>query len=61
MSKQKPQVAVVMGSDSDWPVMPESIKLLTVLGIACEARVISAHRTPEMAASFAKKAEKSGV
>ena len=61
MTRQKPLVTVVMGSDSDWPIMQESIKLLKKLGIPCEARVISAHRTPEAAASFAKKAEKSGV
>jgi phosphoribosylaminoimidazole carboxylase PurE protein len=61
MAKQKPMVTVVMGSDSDWPVMQESIKLLKALGIPCEARVISAHRTPETAEKFAKGAEKAGM
>lgn len=61
MAKKKPVVAVVMGSDSDWPVMQESVKLLRRLDVPCQARVISAHRTPETAAGFAKKAERSGV
>lgn len=61
MAKRKTVVTVVMGSDSDWPVMQESVKLLKRLGIPCEARVISAHRTPEVAADLAKQAEKTGV
>ena len=61
MAKQKPLVAVVMGSDSDWPVVKETVGLLKELKIPREVRVISAHRTPEAAAGFAMSAEKSGV
>lgn len=61
MAKKKTVVGVVMGSDSDWPVMQEAVKLLDELGIPCEARVISAHRTPGTAADYAKNAEKSGL
>lgn len=61
MAKIKPVVGVVMGSDSDWPVMQEAVRLLGELKIPCEARVISAHRTPVAAGDFAHKAEKSGM
>ncbi len=50
-----------MGSDSDWPIMKETVALLNKLKIPCEARVISAHRTPETAAKYARNAEKSGL
>ena len=61
MTRQKPLVTVVMGSDSDWPVMQESIELLKKLGIPCEARVISAHRTPTRLTSFLTDAEERGI
>jgi phosphoribosylaminoimidazole carboxylase PurE protein len=61
MAERQTVVTVVMGSDSDWPVMRESIALLKELGVPCEARVISAHRTPEAAAAFARDAEENGV
>ncbi len=61
MAPQKSDVVVLMGSDSDWPVMQEAVKLLKNLAIPCEARVISAHRTPETAGEFAKGAEVDGV
>ena len=46
MSKSKPLVAIVMGSNSDWPVMEKSAKILEDFGIPYEAKVVSAHRTP---------------
>ena len=55
------QVAVVMGSDSDLPVVSETIKLLDEFGVACEVRVLSAHRTPEEVRTFAMKAAGRGV
>lgn len=61
MAKKKAVVSVVMGSDSDWSVMQEAIKLLGKLCVPCEARVISAHRTPQAAAEYAKSAAKSGL
>ena len=56
-----PVVAVVMGSDSDWPVMKETALLLKKLRIPFAVRVLSAHRAPEEAGEFARKAEKEGI
>ena len=52
----KPKVAVVMGSTSDWPVMQHASEYLEQFGVAWEARVVSAHRTPDLLAEFAKQA-----
>jgi len=57
----KPIVAIVMGSDSDLPVMSEAARMLANFGITYEMSVMSAHRTPDKAASFAKNAGKNGV
>lgn len=57
MSKK---VAVIMGSDSDLPVVAPAIKRLKSLGLAVEAHVMSAHRTPTAAAEFAKAAKENG-
>ncbi len=54
------KVAIVMGSDSDAPVMAKAVKVLEGYGIPYEAHVYSAHRTPEQAATFAKKAKENG-
>jgi 5-(carboxyamino)imidazole ribonucleotide mutase len=54
-------VGIVMGSESDLPTMCEAKKVLDELGVACELRVLSAHRTPEEAATFAREAEGRGV
>ena len=54
------KVAVIMGSDSDLPVVDESIKKLRAFGIPVEAHVMSAHRTPEKAAAFAAAAADNG-
>jgi phosphoribosylaminoimidazole carboxylase PurE protein len=61
MTRTKPVVGVVMGSDSDWPVMKETVALLNQLKVPSEVRVISAHRTPGEAAAFARGAERSGI
>ena len=58
MSEKK--VAVIMGSDSDWPVVEKAVKQLRELGIGVEARIMSAHRTPEQAREFALCARKNG-
>ena len=60
MAKRKASVAVVMGSDSDWPVMKETVALLDALQVPHDVRVISAHRTPDAAAKFGKGAERAG-
>lgn len=54
-------VGVLMGSDSDWPVMRETVATLRQLGIACEARVLSAHRTPDEAAEYLRSAAGRGL
>lgn len=56
-----PKVAIVMGSDSDFPVLVPCIKVLKEFGIEVDVNVISAHRTPEEAEVFAKSAEKNGI
>src|SRR6202162_5815157 len=53
-------VAIVMGSDSDWPVMQEAATVLEELGISFEVDVISAHRTPDEMLAFARGAVNSG-
>lgn len=57
MSKK---VAVIMGSDSDWPVVKAACAQLTEFGIPYEAHILSAHRTPAAAAEFARDARKNG-
>ena len=58
---QKPEVTIVMGSDSDWPLLEESANTLTRFGVLYEVRVISAHRTPDAAATYARKAAGQGI
>ena len=53
-------VAIIMGSDSDWPVMEEAAKALDSFGISCTAEVVSAHRMPEEMVEFAKNAATKG-
>lgn len=59
--KNKPLVSIVMGSDSDLPVMKEVGDTLDKFSISYEVRISSAHRTPERTASFAKGAKKKGI
>ncbi len=54
------KVAVIMGSDSDWPVVKSSCDTLRAFGIPYEAHIFSAHRTPEDAAQFARDARNNG-
>ena len=56
-----PLVGVVMGSKSDWGTMEHCVATLESLGIECEVRVLSAHRTPHVAAEFAQTAEARGI
>ena len=57
----KPEVAIVMGSDSDLGVMEETAAILRNFGIAFEITVASAHRTPRRAAEFAASARERGI
>lgn len=54
------KVAVIMGSDSDLPVVVQAIKKLESFGVECEVHVFSAHRTPHEASAFAADAQKNG-
>ena len=56
-----PHVGVIMGSDSDWPTMQCAADELRRFGVPFEARVVSAHRTPEAMRSYAKTAESRGL
>ena len=60
MSNQ-PLVGIVMGSDSDWPVMRACAETLKKFGIAYEAKVLSAHRTPDAALEYAATAQQRGM
>jgi phosphoribosylaminoimidazole carboxylase PurE protein len=57
----RPLVGIVMGSDSDLPVMAEAAKILGELGVHCETTIASAHRTPERAAEYARTAAARGL
>ncbi|MCX4304395.1 MAG: 5-(carboxyamino)imidazole ribonucleotide mutase [Acetatifactor sp.] len=58
--KNGPQVGIVMGSDSDMPVMAKAADILEELGISCEMRIISAHREPDVFYEYARTAEEKG-
>ena len=60
MAKNKPLVAIIMGSDSDWPIMKNVAEVLDDFNISFEAQVVSAHRTPDLMFKFAENAEKNG-
>jgi len=56
----KAEVAIIMGSQSDWPTMKHAADVLDELGIAFDARIVSAHRTPDRMYDFAKSAKDDG-
>ena len=60
MTKNKSLVAIIMGSDSDWPIMKHAAGVLDDFDISYEAQVVSAHRTPDLMFKFAEDAEKKG-
>jgi len=59
--QQKPVVGIVMGSDSDFPIMEETVKALKSFDIPHEVRVISAHRAPAQVMEYARTAQKRGL
>ena len=61
MKKQTPLVGIIMGSKSDWPTLKEAARVLDRVHIPYEAKVVSAHRTPDWMARYAKTAEKRGL
>lgn len=56
-----PQVAVIMGSQSDWEVMQQAAKVLKDFGVSCEAKVMSAHRTPDLVVEYVRAAPGRGT
>ena len=54
-------VAIIMGSRSDWPILRHAAEMLQSLGVAYEAKVVSAHRTPDRMYAFARSAQGRGV
>jgi 5-(carboxyamino)imidazole ribonucleotide mutase len=61
LNSNHPLVGVVMGSRSDWETLRHATEVLTELGIPFEARVVSAHRTPERLYQYAREAEERGL
>lgn len=61
MSEKKISVGIVMGSDSDWPTMQAAAVILKDFGVAFEARVVSAHRTPDLLFEYAEQAGPRGL
>ena len=61
MSNKHPVVGVVMGSDSDWPTMQAAAVILKDFGVPFEARVVSAHRTPDLLFEYAESAAARGL
>ena len=60
-NSETPVVGVIMGSQSDWPVMQKACDILDQLGVAFEARIVSAHRTPDRLFEYAKVAKGRGL
>lgn len=58
---KKPLVGIVMGSQSDWDVMQHAVNMVQQFGVACEAKVVSAHRTPDLLYRYAEEAEGRGL
>jgi len=61
VANNQPLVAIIMGSDSDWPVMKNAAQMLADFGVAYEAKVVSAHRTPDLMFDFAQTAASKGI
>ena len=57
----EPLVGVIMGSRSDWPTMKKAVEILDELGVPHEARIVSAHRTPDLMFEYAAEAEQRGL
>jgi 5-(carboxyamino)imidazole ribonucleotide mutase len=58
---ESPLVAIIMGSKSDWPTMKAAADTLSQLRIPFESRIVSAHRTPDLMAAYAKQAQTRGL
>lgn len=56
-----PQVGIIMGSKSDWPTMQKAAEMLEALGVSYEAKIVSAHRTPDLLYQYAETAAERGI
>ena len=56
-----PQVGIIMGSKSDWPTMQKAAEMLDELGMSYEAKIVSAHRTPDLLYQYAETASERGI
>ena len=61
MTSGQPRVGIIMGSQSDWPTLQRAAHVLDELGVAYETRIVSAHRTPDRLADYAKSAKPRGL
>ncbi len=61
MTQAQPLVGIIMGSNSDWPTMQAAAKVLAEFGVPYEARVVSAHRTPDLMFEYAEAARGRGL
>lgn len=61
MSEKNPVVGVIMGSQSDWEIMKATTDILEQLNVACEVKIISAHRTPKRLVEYAETASAKGL
>jgi 5-(carboxyamino)imidazole ribonucleotide mutase len=60
-NNEKPLVGIIMGSQSDWATMRHAAEMLSELGVPHEARIVSAHRTPDRMVAYAKSAKERGI
>lgn len=60
MSNKNPKAAVIMGSDSDLPIVRKTIEVLKKFGVEVEVNILSAHRTPDLTMAYARSAEQNG-
>lgn len=61
MNEKQPLVGIIMGSDSDWPTLQAAYEVCREFGVECEVRVVSAHRTPDDMAEYARSAASRGL
>jgi 5-(carboxyamino)imidazole ribonucleotide mutase len=61
MAERETHVGIIMGSQSDWPTMKHAAAILDELGVAYEAKIVSAHRTPERLYAYARSAAERGL
>ncbi len=61
ITKRRPVVAILMGSDSDWPTLEQAAKVLGEFGLSVEAHVLSAHRSPAQVRAFVQQAPRRGI